>query len=675
MFGVAVYCLFCLRNNFYQTKYSEDDTYLKGVIQNIVLDDKQMKIYLDEVLINYYINEKTPTIDLQVGDEIKVTGSFSKPKEEDNFNLFNYRNYLLSKKIYYIVLADKIEVLDRSHNWFYILKRKILTKIRGRQTETYLRTFILGDSSKIDKSVMESYQSNGISHLFAVSGMHVSLITTLLIFFLDKLINSKILKYGFIFTFLIIYIFLTNFSPSIIRASCLFICCVLNKSLKLGIKTEYILLYIFGCSMLYNPFYIYNNGFLFSYVISYFLIKFGHISNNYSNYFLKLFITSFISFLAGLPILINSYFNINLLTPIFNLFFVPLVSFVIFPLSLLTFFFPFLDKLFSICISLMESLSLLMERVTLFKINLSHLSYIGIILYYLLILFIINKIKRKEYKYIVTLFIVLFFHHYIRFFDIYPTLSFINVGQGDSILLTLPHGQGNFLIDCADIKKYSGKDEVRGEVANNIIIPYLNSLGINKLNYVIVTHGDYDHIGSLTTIIDKIKINQVIFNSGSINYNEKEAIKKLKTKKIKYNFFSHNMFKIGNDEIMFLNDIDKQNENEDSLIIYAKINGKTILLMGDAGFETEQYLLNEYNIKNVDILKVGHHGSKYSTSTQFLKQVNPKYAVISVGLNNKFNHPDSQVLKKLANRRLYLTSINGSIKMTLKPSILVQTVR
>ena len=190
-----------------------------------------------------------------------------------------------------------------------------------------------------------------------------------------------------------------------------------------------------------------------------------------------------------------------------------------------------------------------------------------------------------------------------------------------------------------------------------------------------LAHGDYDHIGSLDRIIDKIKVEKVILNSGHTNNNEKYIINKLNEEKIKYYHMSKGKIKINKYELLFLNNINISNENEDSLVIYFNINDIKVLLMGDAGYETEKYLLEEYNLRNLDILKVGHHGSKYSSSDEFIKIASPKYSVISVSEDNKFGHPDISVIEKLAGSKTYLTSKNGSVKFVLQKPLLVNSVR
>lgn len=667
-----IYCFICIKFNCFNSKYNVNTKNVQGIVKNIKKDNDKINIYIDDLLI--YI-DNYENFDISIGDYVKVYGNFKVPESENNFYSFNYKNYLYSKKIHYIVYASSIDKIYTSNNFIYKVKKFMINRIDMYNTKDYLSAFILGDSSLIEDSVIDNYKSNGIIHLFSISGMHVSLISCALLFILNKLFKKGNFKFIFVIVILLFYSFIAGFCVSVVRAVLLFALCTINKILKLNIKNYYLLLYLMCICLIYNPFYIYNTGFEFSYVISYFLMRFSYGINNYNSYLKKLFITSLISFISSIPILICTSFNINLLTPIFNLLFVPFISFVIFPLSLLTFIFHFLEPIYSILLNLMEYMSNLFSNISYFNITLSHISIISIILYYIVIYFVINKICLKEYKYIVILFIIIFFHHNIRYFDFSSKISFINIGQGDCILITLKHNQGNILIDCGQIVTYNSDGIDIEDTANDVIIPYLKSHGINKLDCVVITHGDTDHIGSINDIINNIDVKKVILNSGHNNDSENYLINNLKHNKISYYNLSKGSIKFGRYIFYFINDVDKNSENEDSLVVYTKIDGVSILLMGDSGFDTEKYILNTYNIKNVDILKVGHHGSKYSTSKEFVDKINPKYSVILVGKNNKYNHPDPNVISRLSDSTTYLTSINGSIEFILKRKILVKSVR
>ena len=187
-----------------------------------------------------------------MGDKIKAVGTLNKLKSNTNFNLFNYKNYMLSKNTYYSMDIDDIILVEKNKNIFYKIKQYLINRINKINRVEYLNTFILGDSSYIKEEVLESYRTNSISHLFSVSGMHITLFSTIILFILNK-IKKKEINYLFVILFLLFYMFLTNFTPSVIRATFLFVFIILNKKLKLNLSTLKILLIILMINLIMNP--------------------------------------------------------------------------------------------------------------------------------------------------------------------------------------------------------------------------------------------------------------------------------------------------------------------------------------------------------------------------------------------------------------------------------------
>ena len=178
-------------------------------------------------------------------------------------------------------------------------------------------------------------------------------------------------------------------------------------------------------------------------------------------------------------------------------------------------------------------------------------------------------------------------------------------------------------------------------------------------------HGDYDHMGEAINLVNNYKIGKVIFNCGEYNDLEKELIKVLEKKKIKY-YSCIKELNIDNSKLYFLQTKEYDNENDNSNVIYTQINGYKFMLMGDASTTTEKEILNKYNLSDIDVLKVGHHGSRTSSSKEFINEINPKYSVISVGKNNRYGHPNKEVLGNLNNSKIYRTDQDGSIMFKLK---------
>ena len=648
---------FFIINNF-KSKFTINDTNINGVIKSIKYSENKTTFILKSkelILCNYY-----DYIDLDIGDKINITGYINNVRENTNFNLFNYKNYLKSKKINYIFKVDSINITKYNTNIFNNIKNTLIKRIKSYKSYQYLNTFILGSKDYLDDTVYSSYQNNGVSHLLAISGMHVSFLATILLFMLNKIKKSN-KNYIIVILFLLFYSFLTDFTPSILRSFLLFTYLYINKILKLNIKTYKILLLVFITLMMFNPFNIYNLGFIFSFTISMFLIVFSSLINRNKNYFKKLFVTSFISILASIPIQINNFNSINLLSIFSNLIFVPLVTFIVFPLSIITIIIKPLDNVLFFITNLMDKLSLFLNNFKL-EIILCSVPFYIIIIYYFIIILILYKMINKKYNYILILVLIIFIHTNINYVSKYSEVHMIDIGQGDSILIKLKNNLGNILID-------TGGDYYLNNKGKNVLVPYLKSIGIKKLDYLIITHGDMDHIGSSDYLINNYKVDNILLNSYKNNVLESNLINKYEAKNVDLFSFNLNNYRF--------NLINKKhnNENEDSLVLYTVIDKYKLLFLGDINKNTEKELIYEYNLNNMDILKIGHHGSKYSTSNELLEKINPKVSLISAGLNNRFNHPNKETLDLLNNYNLqyFITSINGSIKIILNDNMDIYT--
>ena len=656
---------------FSKSKYNGTEQEIIGIINSIKVSDNKISIELlasEKILVNYYAKDENDIESIYnnylLGSKIMITGNFKLPNKNTVFNLFNYRNYLKSKKIYWIFEANNLKIINTQISIKYKLKNIIISKINESKNSDYLYTFILGDSSFIDAQVKKSYQINGISHLFSISGMHITLFTSIILFILNKLIKANFINYFIVTIFLLIYSFLTNFTPSIMRAIFLFIMCYINKKFNFNIKTYQLLIIICCLFLIYNPYYIYDLGFIFSFIVTFYLIAFSDIVNNYKNYFIKLFMTSLISFLAGLPIVINNFFNINILSVFLNLIFVSFVSIIVFPLSLLTFIFEFLSPILTFFISILEGLSLLFNKIKIFNISLSYINICFFILYYIFITFILYSVRVKKYHCFILLIIVIIIHNNILIFNNKLLVTFIDVGQGDLNLISMPHNKGNILIDTGGIINYSNKSNSYS-ISLSKTIPYLKSVGIKSIDYLILTHGDYDHMGEAINLVNNFKVDNVIFNCGEFNELEKELIKVLDKKKIKY-YSCIKELNIDNNKLYFLQTKEYDNENDNSNVIYTELDGYKFMFMGDAGVEKEKDILNKYNISGIDVLKIGHHGSKTSSCKEFINEINPNYSIISVGKNNRYGHPNKEVLENLKDSKIYRTDQDGSIMFKTK---------
>lgn len=232
------------------------------------------------------------------------------------------------------------------------------------------------------------------------------------------------------------------------------------------------------------------------------------------------------------------------------------------------------------------------------------------------------------------------------------SIHFIDTGNSDAILIT---GEKNVLIDGAD-----NDDE-------GSLVSYLNKQGIKTLDYIIATHPDADHIGALDAVIKNIDVKNLLVANGSKDTKTyKDFINAAADKKLSPSIpIDGKKFELGNNSYMMLfNSNGGSDANEQSLVtLYVNGNDK-LLFMGDAGEETEHEILNK--LEDVDLVKIGHHGSRTSTSTELLNKVNPEFAVITVGKENSYGHPHIETMEKLKskNLKLHRTDQCGTIVFT-----------
>lgn len=643
---VRVFMVIC----FDKSVYHEESRKITGKVINIqkgndkvTVDVKSGKVYR----LTFYDDFR-----YELGDVIKVGGVVVTPDNNTVFNLFNYRKYLLSKGIRRVMKPDSIKLVSRNKSVFYGLKNLMVKRANRLASRSYVKAFVLGDLSGLEAEVKEDYQVVGISHLFALSGMHVNFLLAIL----NKLFKKSKYKNAIFFTFLIIFIFLTNFTPSLIRCTLFLFLNHVNKVLKLKIRSSRVLILTTFTLLLYNPYLVFNVGFLFSVIITFYLIIASDWKKQKKGYLKKIFFTSTISFLASAPILASYFFKINFLTPVYNVIFIPLISLIIFPLSIICFIIPLFDNILLFSASFLELTTNLLSNIKWLTFAISKPSLIIILTYYL----ILYLSLKRSYRYLVIYMVILLININGRLLIFNPELIFLDVGQGDGAVVILPGGKA-VMIDTG------GKVYGNYPLAKKTIIPYLNSRGISQVESLILTHGDYDHMGEAINLIENFKAENVIFNCGPYNDLEIELIEVLEKKNIKY-YSCIKELNIDKYKLHFLNTGIYDNENDNSSVIYFNYNNYKFLFMGDAGVEKEKDILGKYNLKEIDFLKVGHHGSNTSSSEEFINSINPKYSLISVGKNNRYGHPKESVLDTLSNSKIYRTGLDGSIEIKLNKS-------
>ncbi len=644
----------------YNSKYDINTTVITGKLIKYDIDGDKLSFIVkgkEKIQCTYYINseeEKNHFEDnLKLGIGISLNGTLEESLNNTIPNTFNYKKYLYNHKIYYLMSVDKINIINNKENIFYLIKNKIIKRIESiKHSSNYLKTFILGDKSDLDGDIYKDYQTLGISHLFAISGMHITLFATIILFVLKKLRIHEDTRYLITILFLLFNLFITAFSPSVLRATLFFTFLSINKIFFTNIKTINIYLFTLSILILINPFILYDIGAEYSLLTSLGLILASEKLNN-KNYLLNLFKTSLVAILFSLGITGVNFYEINVLSVLNNLIFVPLITFIIYPLSLLIIFISFLNPLLIIFIKLLEYLSNFLSQ---FKISFL-IPKVNIFFWFIYYLILIVFLKFNKKRYLVFIILMLFCNRFQPKIDGNNYVYFLDVGQGDSAIIITNYQKEVIMIDTGGKLEYIKEDwQERNRIyhiSDNTIL-FLKSIGINKIDLLLITHGDEDHIGEALNILNNLKVEKIILNKDD-NYLES----KVRLEGNVLESYDSNHLKI-------LNYKDYNNENDNSLITYLDILDYKILFMGDASKNQELDLLKKYNLI-IDLIKLGHHGSKTASDYNFLKNINAKRAIISSGRNNKYNHPSEDTLETLNSLGIeyYNTQINGSIKVKI----------
>lgn len=620
------------RTLFTYTKLTNSTQYTIKVKEVSVREDYLTFVgTVDGVLVKVILSDLDP---VTVGDTYLLTGQITKPDRNTFPSGFNYQNYLLSKKIKYISYNPELDY--QTHDFtIYHLREKVTKYINTYLplSKDYIKTFVLADKNDIDQDLQEDIRKLGISHLFAVSGFHIALLVLSLDKILEKKVKRIIIRQILISIFLLVFLLITSFTPSVLRAALMYIGLVINKNLKLSLSTMDILSIIFVIIMMINPYSHLNVGFVLSFLVTFFILLSLQILKNKPRVY-SLFLVGTISFSSTIPIIMNLNHEINLLTILFNVVFVLLMSYIILPINYITFLFPFLDYLNNEINNIYNQLIEIASIFDFMVIRGSFTHPLFVVLYYFIVLTLL--MKAEEGKPLIKVSGVFVFFLVIAlnstFLDPSKKVVFMDV-KGDSTLITDSFNKCNILIDTGEVDEHHS------------VLNYIQSRNIKKLDYIIISHYHSDHYGELGTISDTLNVESIITNKNVSEYD-------------------HSPITCGTIVFqIYPMSYDSNNENNNSIVLSLFINGDHYLFTGDMEVGREIEFINRYKI-DVDYLKVAHHGSDTSSSEEFIEHINPEEIIISARRNYRIAHPNEEVMTRYQNRDIIInvTRDRGTIE-------------
>ena len=543
------------------------------------------------------------------------------------------------------------------------LRNIILDRIKNNIENTnsqILNAVLVGDKTSLEKEIKDSFRISNLSHMLAISGAHFGFIIIFCTFLVKRL---KFKRLGQIITIFLIVFFmtLTGMTPSVVRAGIMAIISIFSSILKRKTDIYTSLAIALFIQIINNPYVIFDVGLQLSFGGVLGIALFTKPIEEKLNRIKELKINSALAVTLGaniiiMPIMMYQFSTISLTFVISNLLAGSLLGAIMilgfvsvilnikplyFVLNLLVSVF---SKIASICSKLPLSL-IYIKTPSLIQV---FLIYFIIFLFYLILIERLNLFRIKQI--IISFLIIIFILNY-RIPNNNLIIHFIDVGQGDSCLML--HKGYVIMIDGG------GSTDSKYDIGENTLLPYLLARKINKIDYLIVSHFDSDHAQGFIFVLKHLKVKNAILPIQATNSNlYQNFISICQAKKINVIYLKRgDFFNIGDLKFETLHPsnkfISENAMNNNSLVLRLDFFNTSILFTGDIEAIAEQELVLKCKSKlDVDILKVGHHGSKTSTTEGFLKAVSPKIALIGVGLDNKFGHPGEEVIKRLEERKV-----------------------
>ncbi len=645
---VSLTIIFSLAVTLNTTKLTGSETLISGHIISIPTENEdyyqfELKTSINEkILVNIPNDIVSTPLNLKPGQVLFLEGELQEVYTPRVPNIFNYKKHLQNKKIYWKFKTKTFVVSNQTKLTPTILSYYVnnyLDKTYNQKTTSYLKALLLGDKTEISNKSYEAVSIVGIMHLFTVSGLHINLIIFYLLFIMKLLRFKNIFRYVVILSFLMLYILVLNFSPSVLRASLFYIWTLLLKKHKVSNIQKLAL--TFCTVFLLNPLFIYSISFIFTFLITFSLLLIAPLIKNKAK-ITKLFIASFTATITSFPVMSYFFYTVNINSFLANILFGLLVSLILLPASLITLIVPYFEFIYSFIINIFESFLYAVSSFSFNHFIVGKLPITLILVYYFLLFIVYIKLKSKKFVFsFLLLFLTVSIIFIFKYSNIYTEITMIDVGQGDSFLIRDKFNRCNMLIDTGG--------SVNDTIGKYTLLPYMNSLGISALDYLVISHADFDHYGESEYLIENYKVKNIILNK----YENLEKIENLLNLANRYyvNVYmleASDYFMCGSLTFNVLSpSIDYLDSNENSLVLHTFINNKGWLFTGDASTDIEETIIEQYPNLIVDILKIGHHGSNTSTSNIFLNHYKPKYALISSGVNNRYGHPTNEVISSL----------------------------
>ena len=665
----------------------EPEKNAKDGTMTVIARVNHLSFLKDEVDLNERMRLFVPAGEkaLKFGDSFSAVCLLSLPASNQNSGAFDFKLYLKSKEIFFTGTVER-GTLEKTGTFslsfterLYQLNRNCGRAISHRLPEesaAVLRAISLGDKSTMSNSLKDDLKISGLSHMTAVSGMHVTTFISAVYILLSLLKRNQYKFFLPVCGVILLFMLFTGASPSVVRASVMSVLALVAYKLYRKEDSLTSLGFAAGIIAVLNPFAVFDVGFILSFGATLGILLFGaplqnrllawfHLAGR-KGFWIKIlqalvatFSVTFSAQLFLLPLVSVLFGYTSLWGFITNILAAPLLSVMLvcglligfsgllhpwLSVPVCGFVYPFV-KLFLWIVHSFGKLEFGVVTIGIFSLT-------GFYVYGLLLIAFYGLLKKRYRQALLTgvcvpVLVVCMLVSQVVFPK--AQVTFINVGQGDCTLLKLPGGV-TALIDGGGSAYDSDYD-----VGREVVLPYLQKAGVRKLTYVIATHPHSDHIGGLKTVVTEMPVENLLIPIGFCEVGEGATfVNQANELGISVTeLFAGNSIPLGKDgvlEVLMPEAIwleQAESENDTSLVFRFCYGENAVLFPGDLEAGGEAYLAGHASGNlSADILKAGHHGSVGATSEVFLEQIHPQYVYIPCGKNH-FGHPSSEVLDRL----------------------------
>lgn len=627
------------------------------------------------------------------GQMFFVTGELEEPSPPAHRFVFSMKSYLKSKGARGILQIGELRYEGQASSALqplfkqrFQLKRHI-ERAFPESLVAEAQALLIGLQENVDNELTRAYQKLGITHLFAISGLHVALVSFLFFQGMLRLGVRRELATVILLIVLPMYAILAGGAPSVWRAVSVVELVMLAQYFRWKIPIDDALAISFICFVLLQPGAVYQVGFQLSYLATVSLIYSGAILARYENFWVQSFFITFVCQILVYPLLLRHFFEISLSSFLANIVFVPLFSFVILPVNIVLLVVtwipgPFAGWLFALYEPgrtwLTNAIFWLQEpSYQMWNPGKPTLLWIFLLYGSVFAAFYLLDLRSSYPKIAAVLLVPAVVFHIQPYFQKELQLSFIDVGQGDSILIELPHRRGIYLVDAGGLLRFeqeAWKERTNVyEVGRQIIVPYLKGNGIAGIDTLILTHADADHVEGAEEVLREIRINEVHVTPNSLSKAVMDDF--LAEAARKKTVIKEQAAGIGWESAGVRFDYlwpheTKYEGNNDSLVLLVRQGAFKGLLTGDLEKEGEAELVAKFDdqIANLTLLKAGHHGSKTSSTEAFVALTNPRLTIFTAGKDNRFKHPHAEVVERFDVLELphMTTGEVGTVEVTVK---------